>query len=48
MPQLPSHLPSTLLSNPVMITLFVSPLWGLGIEADKFASSTGTLAGLTA
>jgi hypothetical protein len=31
-----------------MANLFVSMLQGLGIEADKFASSTGTLRGLEA
>lgn len=35
-------------NNTPMANLFVSMLQDLGIEADTFASSTGTLAGLTA
>ena len=31
---------------PPLANLFVSMLQGLGVEADRFASSTGTLAGL--
>jgi hypothetical protein len=34
-------------NNTPMANLFVSMLQGLGIEADKFASSTGTLSGLS-
>lgn len=33
-------------NNPPLCNLFVSMLQGLGIEADKFGSSTGTLTGL--
>lgn len=42
------HLTFDKTNNTPMANLFVSMLHGLGIEADKFASSTGTLRGLEA
>jgi hypothetical protein len=40
------HLALNTTKNTPVANLFVSMLQGLGIEADKFASSTGTLNGL--
>ena len=41
------HLAFDKTNNMPLPNLFVSMLQGLGMEVDKFASSTGTLTGLT-
>jgi hypothetical protein len=41
------HLTFDTRNNTPLANLFVSMLQGLGIEADRFASSTGTITGLT-
>jgi hypothetical protein len=40
------HLNFDTVNNTPLANLYVSMLQGLGVEADKFATSTGTLRGL--